>query len=98
MLTPRAPTFSWKDMLLHSLIPLAAVIAVGHVFVVIDFIGNEFSFAEMLAAISVLPMLTAGLVSYLAQTGRTRPARVLVAAGAPMLAAAIAYAVAEHLR
>jgi hypothetical protein len=76
--TPRR--FSWKQGLVHALIPLAFVLLVGGVLSGLGRIADPFGFGQALGRSSVILMLAALGISYLAQTGHERLARGLALA------------------
>ena len=65
-------SFSWKQGLVHALIPLAYVMLVGGVLSGLGRIADPFRFGQALGRSSVGLMLLALAISYLAQTGRRR--------------------------
>lgn len=69
--------FSWKQGLLHALIPLAFVMLVGGLLSGLGQVADPFRFGQGLGRASFFLMLVALGLSYLAQTGRRRLARVL---------------------
>lgn len=75
-----ARRFSWKQGLVHALVPLAYVMLVGGVLSGLDVVARPYELGRALGRASVLLMLVALGVSYLAQTGRRRLAIGLAAA------------------
>lgn len=67
--------FSWKQGLVHALIPLAYVMLVGGLFSAAGRLSDPFSFGQALGRSSVFLMLVAFGLSYMGQTGSPRLAR-----------------------
>lgn len=76
--------FSWKQGLVHALIPLAYVLVVGGLLSAIGRFADPFRVGQALGRASALLMLVALALSYLAQTGRRRLA-IGLALGATVL-------------
>ncbi len=66
--------FSWKQGLVHALVPLAYVMVVGGLLSGLNVVARPYELGRALGRASVFLMLAALGVSYLAQTGRRGPA------------------------
>lgn len=64
--------FSWKQGLVHALVPLAYVIVVGGLLSGLGVVPRPYELGRALGRASVFLTLVALGVSYLAQTGRRR--------------------------
>lgn len=76
-MTAAPPTFSWKQGLVHALIPLAYVMLVGGTLSGLGQVADPFPFGQGLGRASVFLMLLAFGLSWMAQTGKRKLALVL---------------------
>jgi len=67
-----ARSFSWKQGLVHAMIPLAVVLVVGGLVSVLGLVASPYRFGKQVGNLVVLPMLAAFGLSCLAQLGRRR--------------------------
>lgn len=65
-------TFSWKQALLHALVPVALVMVVGGVVAGMGWVGSPYRFGKQVGNLVVLPVVAAFGLSCLAQAGRRR--------------------------
>ena len=82
-------SFSWKQALLHALVPLALVLCMGGLVSALGLVASPYHFGKQVGNLVALPMLAAFGLSCLAQMGWRRLASGLGLALMVALAVAV---------